>query len=121
MRVPIQRGSGKETESELFAVGNSLAVEMPGLSQGGQMNLLRIGPLSRGQWGLLAEVASDRMSDGESNAERPPMTSQTRFINSGRRVMQGDHCAAVACSSSMAKTIAIALNNRREARSRTKS
>lgn len=60
------------------------------------------------QVGCIVALRLDREA---RDAARP-----VRFINVGRNVMQGDHCAAVACSGNMAKTIAIALNNRREAR-----
>lgn len=54
----------------------------------------------------------------ESAAVRQQNGGGTRFVNIGKRVMVADHCAAVASSNTMARTIAVALNNRRDDRDR---
>lgn len=96
MRIPIKNGAAKQVEGELFALADCLALELPG-----HKGMIRIGPLSAGQWELLAGVAAERFAD-----EDP-----TKFVAVGLAVMRGSEHIAQGRSHTMALRIARALNN----------
>ena len=75
MRVSYQRGKEKEQEVELYTIGNCLAVSFPHTTDvvrtrpqnppKGTRNdaLTRIGPFSKSQWKLLAEIAKQKAEE----------------------------------------------------------
>lgn len=97
MKIPYAKPRGTEQEADLYVIGNSLGLTI----NHGQLH--RIGPLTEGQWRLLAQSAFER-------SECAIDTQPIKFVAVGANVMQGTIRRATASSKTFAKRISNALN-----------
>ena len=94
MEVEHQAAKGPHRKAELFCAGSCLAVQI-----GTKIHRFA---LTSEQWELLRQSAASRAPI--------PFRESPFFVHIGKSVMRGAQCVAVACSKTMAKRIANALN-----------